>query len=118
MSEQRDKWKELQEEISKTVAAWRKRHPAATLSEIEDVVDGQLAPLRAQMVEDLAQEGRTAELKRLAGRERPRCPQCGQPVVVNGKQERRLVTRQEQGIELERSKAYCRHCKVSFFPSG
>ena len=51
----------------------RKRHPTATLSEIEDVVDGQMAPLRVQMVDGRrpAQEGRTAELKRLAKSERP-----------------------------------------------
>jgi len=118
MSERQEKWKELQDGINKVIADWRKRHPTATLSEIEDIVDIQLAPLRAQMVEDLAGEGQTADLGQLEGDARPRCPQCGMPVVANGKQKRRLVTRQEQGIELERSKAYCRHCKVSFFPSG
>lgn len=118
MSEQKDKWRDLQDQINATIAAWRQEHPEATLTEIEEVVDSQLANVRTRMVEDLAQEGRTADLKRLAKEERPPCPRCGQPVAANGKGRRKLKTFRGQVLELERDQAYCTHCEVTFFPSG
>ena len=114
----KDKWRELQDKINVVVEEWRREHPEATLTEIETMVDLKLADVRKEMVEDLALEGRTADLSALPREERPHCPQCGEPIVANGKQKRRLVTDHEQTIELERSKAYCPHCQVSFFPSG
>ena len=118
MSEQKKKWRDLQDKINATIAEWRQEHPEATLTEIEEVVDSQLANVRARMVEDLAQDGRTADLKRLAREERPPCPRCGQPVAANGKGRRKLKTFRGQVIELERDQAYCTHCEVTFFPSG
>jgi uncharacterized protein with PIN domain len=117
MNEQQESWRSMQEKINAAVEAWRREHPEATLTEIEEVVDGQVAALRRQMVEDLAQRGRTAKLKELPEQERPRCPRCGQPVVANGKGRRRLKTVYGQVIELERDQAYCTHCEVTFFPS-
>ena len=117
MSEQQASWRDLQEKINAAVEAWRREHPEATLTEIEEVVDRQVGTLRRQMVEDLAQQGRTARLKEMPEEERPRCPRCGQPVVANGKGRRRLKTVYGQIIELERDQAYCTHCEVTFFPS-
>lgn len=117
VSEQREKWRELQEKVNAAIEEWRQENPEATLTEIEEVVDSELAEVRAKMVEDLAQEGRTADLKRLSKEERPRCPRCGQPAVANGKGRRRLKTYDGQTLELERHQAYCQHCEVTFFPS-
>jgi uncharacterized protein with PIN domain len=117
MSE-RKKWDQLYEEASREVMRWRKKHKRATLTEIEDTVDAELARMRAQMIQDLAMASETADLRSLAKEERPQCPQCGRPLVANGQQRRELVTDHEEGVELERSKGYCRHCKLSFFPSG
>lgn len=102
MNEQQDKWRDLQDKINAAIAEWRREHPEATLTEIEEVVDSQIASVRTQIVEDLAQGGRTANLKQLAKEERPPCPQCGQPVAANGKGRRKLKTVQGQVIELER----------------
>jgi predicted butyrate kinase (DUF1464 family) len=118
MNEEEAEWEELFELVAQTVAEWRRKHPRAKLTEIEKAVDRQLAEVRVKMVEDLAQRGETADIRQLAEAERPRCPACGRAVVANGKQKRRLRTDHEQTIELERSKAYCPHCQVSFFPSG
>ena len=118
MNEQEDKWRELQDRINATIAEWRREHPEATLTEIEDVVDSQIATVRTQMVEDLAQGGRTADLRRLAKEDRPRCPYCRRSVAANGKGRRKLKTFHGQVIELERDQAYCTHCAVTFFPSG
>ena len=118
MNEQQEKWRELQDKINAAIAEWRQEHPEASLTEIEEVVDSQIAEVRTKMVEDLAQGGRTADLKQLAKEERPRCPKCGQPVAANGKGRRKLKTIRGQVIELERDQAYCTHCEVTFFPSG
>ena len=112
------KWDQLYEEASREVMRWRKKHKRATLTEIEDTVDAELARMRAQMIQDLAMASETADLRSLPMEERPQCPQCGRPFVANGKQKRVLVTDHEEGVELARSKGYCRNCKASFFPSG
>lgn len=118
MSEQRDKWRELQEKINAAIEEWRREHPKATLTEIKEAVDSRVAQMRIRMVEDLAQQGRTADLERLAKAERPRCPRCGQPAVANGNQRRKLKTYYGETLELERHQAYCQHCEVTFFSSG
>ena len=118
MSEQQEKWRDLQDKINAAVEEWRREHPEATLTEIEEAVDSRIADVRTRMVEDLAQGGRTAKLARLAKEERPECPRCGQPVVANGKGKRKLKTYRGEVIELERDQAYCTHCEVTFFPSG
>ena len=114
----RKKWDELYDEASRKVLRWRKEHKKATLTEIEDTVDSELAKMRARMIQDLALASETADLPSMAKEERPKCPQCGRPLVANGREERELVTDYEQGVELRRSKGYCRQCKLSFFPSG
>lgn len=112
------KWDDLYEEASGAVLRWRREHKKATLTEIEDTVDNELARMRAQMIQDLALASETAELGSMAREERPKCPQCGRPLVANGRQKREVTTDHEQGVELKRSKGYCRQCKLSFFPSG
>ena len=117
MSEKQN-WDELYEGASRDVLRWRKKHKRATLTEIEDTVDAELVRMRAQMIQDLAMASETADMRSLVKEERPQCPQCGRPLAANGQQRRELVTEHEEGVELERSKGYCRHCKLSFFPSG
>ena len=117
MSGQKD-WDELYQEASKAMRRWRQEHKRATLTEIEETVDEELARIRAQMIQDLAMASEVADIRSMAKEERPKCPECGRPVVANGRQKRHLATDHEQMVELNRSKAYCRHCKLSFFPSG
>jgi hypothetical protein len=114
----RKRWADLFGEASQEVESWRRKQKKATLTEIENTVDNELARLRAKMIEDLALASEVADLRTLAREERPECPQCGRPVAANGRQKRELTTDHEQRVELKRSKAYCRHCKLSFFPPG
>lgn len=114
----RKKWNDLFEEASQEMESWRRKHEKVTLTEIEDTVDSKLARMRAKMIEDLAMVSELADLRSMAREERPKCPQCGRWVAANGQQKRELTTDHEQGVELRRSKAYCRHCELSFFPSG
>lgn len=117
MGNQKD-WNELYEEASQAMRRWRREHKRATLTEIEETVDEELARIRAQMIQDLAMSSEAAEIRSLPKEDRPKCPQCGRPAMANGRQKRQLATDHEQVVELNRSKAYCRHCKLSFFPSG
>lgn len=111
-------WDDLFQEASDEVERWRRANKKATLTEIENTLDGELAKMRARIVQDLAMESSLADLTQLTGEERPRCPQCGQALVANGRQERELTTEHEQSIRLSRSKAYCPQCRTSHFPPG
>ena len=118
MEAKKDKWRELQERINETIEKWRQENPEATLTEIEEAVDRRMAEMRTQMVQDLAQAGRSARISEMSKEERPQCPRCGQAVVANGKGRRKLKTAYEKHIQLERQQAYCQSCRLTFFPSG
>ena len=111
-----DKWQDSFRETSKEIGQWRKKHPKATFSEIENNVDEKLAKIRADMIQDLLKESELQDFKTLPQGKRPKCPVCGQTLASNGQQSRKLVTKHEQIIEVERSKGYCKTCQVSYFP--
>ena len=117
MSESKN-WDDLFEEASQEVLRWRRKHKKATLTEIEDTVDAELARMRAQMIQDLALASELANLTDMPSGERPKCPQCGEPLSANGKQKRQLVTEHEEAINLTRSKGVCPQCGASSFPPG
>lgn len=73
------KWDDQYEEASREMLQWHRKHRKLTLTEIEDTVDSELAKMRAQMIEDLALDSKTAEWRSKAEEERPKCPQCSRP---------------------------------------
>lgn len=113
-----DKWTASFQQAHTTVSNWREAHPQATFTDIENTVDQQLAQVRTMMIQDLALESKLVDLTQIDRKERPLCPGCGRPLAANGTQVRQLVTHHDQRVKLERSKGYCRHCRVSFFPPG
>ncbi len=115
---QREKWTGKFQQASDKINEWRGEHPRASFTEIENTVDKQLAQVRVAMIQDLALESEMTDIKRLSAKNRPKCPGCGRPLAANGKQSRQLISNHEQSVKLERSKGYCRHCRVSFFPPG
>lgn len=118
MEEQKNKWRELQERVNEAIESWRRDHPEATLTEIEEAVDVRIAEMRAQMIQDVAHTGRSAKISNWSKEERPKCPRCGQSVVANGTGVRKLKTTHGQQIKLERQQGYCQSCGLTFFPSG
>ena len=110
-------WDKLFEEASHSMEQWRGKHKKATLTEIENTVDKELARVRAQMIQDLALASETADLTKVPSEERPQCPVCGEALTANGQQERTLMTDHEQPVKLKRSKGYCPQCDESFSPS-
>ena len=113
-----ERWRGAFEAASERVSEWRGKHPRASFTDIENTVDKQLAKVRAAMIQDLALESELRDIKQLKAAERPKCPGCGKPLAANGQQSRQLLTTHEQVVKLERSKGYCRRCRVSFFPPG
>ena len=111
-------WEKLQAQINDILREWRRENPTASLMEIENAVDANLAEVKKQIVEDLIHESGTADIIGLPEAKRPTCPKCDKPMVANGKKKRRLKTSHEKEIEIDRHQAYCPDCKVTFFPSG
>ena len=100
-----ERWKAQGEEIFATVAQWRAVHPQATLAESEYAVDEQMHRLRAQMIEQAAQDSAAAESEASQGLV---CEQCGQPLQAHGGQQ----------VEVERTYVSCPQCGGGFVPLG
>ena len=112
------RWQPLSHEVLHAMQEWRRQHRRATFKEIESSLDAQLARLRAQMLEDLAQSSPSADLPSLSAAERPRCAACGGLLEAQGRQTRTLLTEHDQAIELTRSYATCPECGTGLFPPG
>lgn len=98
--------------------AWRRAHPAATFNEIEDAVDAQVQALRAAMLADLGLASRAADLQAKQAAAPPRCPDCGERLVRQGRHHRQVVVQGGQAVALERDYAVCPACGVGRFPPG
>lgn len=99
-----------------TLAAWRAAHPQATMWEIEEAVEAQLAGVRAELIEELAAKSKLRDLRSLPEAERPRCESCGGLLRAHGQQSRRLRGKGDQAVVLRRSYADCPTCGVGIFP--
>lgn len=110
------RWQPLSQEVLHAMKEWRRQHPRATLKEIENTLDAQLARLRAQILQDTALSSPSADLPTMAPSERPTCSTCGAPLTAQGSQTRTLVTEHDQTIELTRSYATCPQCGAGLFP--
>lgn len=95
---------------------WRAQHPRATLREIEDAVEAELARLRAEVVGELATSSASSDLAKLDEGQRPCCERCGTALVARGRHRRRLREAGGQPVELERSYGVCPTCGEGVFP--
>lgn len=107
-------WQRLADEAWAGLAEWRHQHPKATLREIEQAVDERLAGLRARMVQDAALA--SASTDPTDGEERPRCPECGAVMHLEGARTRCLRTTHDQDLTLTRRYARCPACGTGLFP--
>jgi len=94
--------------VKPALAAWRAAHPRATMREIEDAVEEQVAKLRAEFLAEVAQQSE-------ADRE-SHCERCGNKLATRGRRTRRLQANGGEPIVLERSYAVCPVCKLGVFP--
>jgi ribosomal protein S27AE len=118
LDELETRWQPLSHEVLHAMQEWRRQHLRATFQEMESSLDGELARLRAQMLQDLALSSPRADLPTLPDTERPTCPACGAGLEAHGHHLRTLVTEHDQAIELSRSYATCPQCGAGFFPPG
>lgn len=111
MDEKQNPQPEKPNELSRKMRRWRQANPEATLTEIEEAVEAELAHLRQQLVEEMAQE----EAAALAV---PVCPQCDGVMVKNGRRPRKLQSKEGQMIQLDRQQWRCLSCGETLFPPG
>jgi len=107
---------ELADEILRSLDGWRAEHPKATLREIEQEVDEQLAVLRAKLVEELAL---ASDMRDWKGSEvRLRCPECEVELEVREEEERHLQSLYGQEVVLKCRRGVCPQCGAGIFSSG
>ena len=53
-----EKWRKLSEEVIAGTSEWRRKHPRATMREIEEEIDKRLSEMRALMITDTALNSR------------------------------------------------------------
>lgn len=111
LSDSENAWDGQAAAVREAVATWRGAHPHATLKEIEQEVDRQLAGLRARLVTETAVAGSVASLP-------PPCPGCGAPMRWDGERTRRLTTTHDEPVALTRRYARCPACGTGLFPPG
>lgn len=88
---------------------WRAAHPTATLTELEVELDRRLRAGRAQLLSEAARTAATAPGV---------CPDCGHPLVANGRHPRQVLTHNDQPITLDRAYLRCPACGAGLFPPG
>ncbi len=116
--EQSGKWHEQSQPIFAHIAQWRQDHPHATMAEIEQAVDEQMQRLRAQVVQDAAQNSPLREGIETTGSDKPRCPDCKVRLQARGKRERHLQTHGGHIVSLKRTYLSCPRCGYGLFPPG
>jgi hypothetical protein len=109
-------WSAETDAVLAAIAAWGRDHPRATLAEIEDAVDEQVARLRQHLVEERLQAHALADEARSP--ERRVCPGCGGAMRSHGKKPRTLTTKQGGALELDRTYWWCPRCRAGLFPPG
>jgi transposase-like protein len=112
MDEKQNSRQEQPDELTRKMRQWRQANPKATLTEIEEAVEAELAQLRKQLVEEMVQE------KAMGPQEEPDCPRCGQQMVKNGRRQRKLKSKEGQTIQLDRQQWRCLSCGATLFPPG
>jgi predicted RNA-binding Zn-ribbon protein involved in translation (DUF1610 family) len=112
-------WQELSAQVQGELAAWRRSHPRASLTEIEAATAAALQQLQARYLQDLVAASPSADLAATPPAVRPRCPQCGGALEARGQQTRAVLTPgQAEPVQLARSYAVCSACGAGFSPPG
>lgn len=115
-SDPEPQWQDLAEEAFAGMKRWRAEHPKATWAELEAALDERLAVLRGRMLQDAAEASAAADFRGAGAAERPRCPDCGEPLVAAGQGARHLTTAHDRPLALERTAGRCPRCGAGFFP--
>lgn len=110
------RWLPALEAAAESLAAWRREHPRATLTQIEQATRRQMGPVEATMIADAAMESASTHLAQTPRSQRPRCPKCDGALKSRGESARVLTTELGERLCLERSYAVCEQCRLELFP--
>ena len=113
-----ERWVPSLAAAAESLAAWRREHPRATLTEIEKATRQRVGPVEAAMIADAAMTSPAAHLAETPRSQRPRCPQCGGRLNSRGERRRVLQTELGESLRVERSYAVCEQCRLELFPPG
>jgi len=110
-------WQATSQAVALELAEWRKAHPKATLTEIEDAVFEAMQTLQARALGEVVQASSAVDLAAQPADERPRCPTCGGQLEPRGRQRRTVrPARQRAALDVDRSYAVCATCGAGLFP--
>lgn len=112
MDEKQTPNEEQSDELARKMNQWQQANPNATLTEMEEAVESELAKVRKRLVEEMVRK------KEAATQEMPDCPQCGERMVKNGRRKRKMKGKEGQTIELDRQQWRCLSCGATLFPPG
>jgi len=99
-------WQATSDAVARELAEWRRAHPKATLTEIEDAVFEAMQKLQTQALGEVVQASSAADIAAQLSDERPRCPTCGGQLEPRGRQHRTVrPARQRAPLDLDRSYA-------------
>src|SRR5688572_24439044 len=70
-------WQQLNAEVLAELSAWRRAHPHATRTEIEQAMDARLAQARARLFQQVAQDTPATDWRTAPPEQQPTCPACG-----------------------------------------
>src|SRR5512137_1538408 len=93
------RWQELFEVAMSEVAGWRGQHLGASFTEIEEKLDKQWAGVRARLLQDLVESSPRGDWRGQPREKRPKCPECGEPLLANGQHRRAVTTTYEEQVE-------------------
>lgn len=96
-------------DLRSALAAWQRTHPGATLLEIEQEVDRQLAGLRTEVVTEVVAAAEAAMI-------RPTCPRCGVAMERAGRRSRRLTAPHHEVVEVTGTRYRCPACGAGLSP--
>jgi hypothetical protein len=114
MKNNNQSWQDKFAQTEAKLRGWQETKGAATLIEIEEAVDKELGQLRRQLIGELVggvEATVSVEKESL-------CPVCQRPMQGNGRKKRRLRTKDDQVIELDREQRRCLSCGMTLFPPG
>ena len=114
--EEKDRLKELSDEIIQEMDVWNISNPDATFLEIEMKARELVSKLEARLVQESASKREIDSWSKRDEKERPTCPHCHVPLISRGKRSRNLQGTRGRKIEIKRTYGTCPKCGAGFFP--
>src|SRR5437016_4659401 len=95
-------WRALSGAVGRELIAWRKAHPRANLSQIEDAVFEAVQRLQVRALQQVVLASAVADMAAQPPAERPTCPTCDGRLEPRRRQRRKIrPARQRASLEMD-----------------